>query len=63
MSTEEHMAPALVRAARAVLDWTMADLAERSGVSPVTVRDYENGKFKLRPRGMSCWTRRPALER
>lgn len=53
MSTEEHMAPALVRAARAVLDWNMTDLAERSGVSAVTVRDYENGKFKQRPRGMN----------
>jgi transcriptional regulator with XRE-family HTH domain len=53
MDADEHMAPALVRAARAILDWTMADLAERSGVSAVTVRDYENGKFKQRPRGMN----------
>jgi transcriptional regulator with XRE-family HTH domain len=53
MSVDEHMEPALVRAARAVLDWTMMDLAQRSGVSAVTVRDYENAKFKRRPRGMN----------
>lgn len=53
MSADEHMTPALARAARAVLDWNMEDLAERSGVSSATVRDYENATWKQRPRGMN----------
>ena len=53
MSVDEHMTPSLARAARAVLNWSMEDLAERSGVSPATVRDYENGSFKQRVRGMN----------
>jgi transcriptional regulator with XRE-family HTH domain len=53
MSVDEHMTPSLARAARAVLNWSMEDLAERSGVSPATVRDYENGRFKQRVRGMN----------
>ena len=53
MSVDGHMTPSLARAARAVLNWSMEDLAERSGVSPATVRDYENGSFKQRVRGMN----------
>lgn len=53
MSAEEHMTPALARAARAILDWSMEELAERSGVSAATVRDYENASWKQRPRGMN----------
>lgn len=38
------MKPALARAARAILGWTMEDLARRSRVAKSTVQDYENGK-------------------
>ena len=32
------------RAARALLDWTQADLAARSNLSVVTIRDFEKGR-------------------
>jgi transcriptional regulator with XRE-family HTH domain len=48
-----HMTPSLARAARAILNWSMEDLAERSGVSPATIRGYENGSAGERPRGMN----------
>ena len=35
------LTPALCRAARGFLDWTQSDLAERSGISRSTIRDYE----------------------
>ena len=35
------LTPALCRAARGFLDWTQNDLAERSGISRSTIRDYE----------------------
>jgi transcriptional regulator with XRE-family HTH domain len=35
------LTPEMCRAARAFLDWTQADLAERAAVSRGTVRDYE----------------------
>lgn len=35
------LTPALCRAARGFLDWTQTDLAERSGISRSTIRDYE----------------------
>lgn len=40
---EKHvvLTPEMCRAARAFLDWTQADLAERAAVSRGTVRDYE----------------------
>ena len=41
--SDEHMTPALARAARAILKWSMEDLAARVEVSVTTVRDYENG--------------------
>lgn len=37
------LTPALCRAARGYLDWTQTDLADRSGVSRSTIRDYEGG--------------------
>jgi transcriptional regulator with XRE-family HTH domain len=36
------MTPSLARAARAILNWSMADLAKRIEVGIGTVRDYEN---------------------
>ncbi len=35
--------PAQLRAARALLDWTRADLAEKSGVSLMTIQMFEQG--------------------
>lgn len=40
----EHMSPSLARAARAILNWSMADLARRTGVAATTIRNYESGK-------------------
>lgn len=58
----ESMTPALMRAARAILKWTMEDLADRSGVSRATIQDYESGSSAARPRGMNR-TSRAALAR
>lgn len=38
------MSPAQCRAARAWLDWTQEDLAQRAGVALSTVRDFEKGR-------------------
>jgi transcriptional regulator with XRE-family HTH domain len=35
------------RAARALLDWTQADLATAAAVSPGTVRGFESGRHAL----------------
>lgn len=35
------------RAARGLLDWTQADLADRAAVSRSTVRDFEGGRHHL----------------
>ena len=37
----EILTPAFCRAARGLLDWTQSDLAERSGISRSTIRDFE----------------------
>jgi transcriptional regulator with XRE-family HTH domain len=39
----DYMTPSLSRAARAILNWSMEDLAEKTGVASTTIRDYENG--------------------
>jgi DNA-binding XRE family transcriptional regulator len=36
--------PAQLRAARALLDWTRDDLADKSGVAAVTCIGFEHGK-------------------
>lgn len=38
------IAPAQCRAARALLGWHQTTLAERSGVSTVTIQNFEGGK-------------------
>ena len=44
MVLNEYMTPSLARAARAILNWSMADLAQRTGVAATTIRNYESGK-------------------
>ena len=41
------LTPALCRAARGFLDWTQTDLANHSGVSRSTIRDYEGDRHSL----------------
>lgn len=41
------LTPALCRAARGFLNWTQADLADRSGVSRSTIRDYEGSRHDV----------------
>ncbi|MFN7126314.1 transcriptional regulator [Rhizobium sp. TH135] len=41
MPKAKLLTPALCRAGRGFLDWTQTDLAERSGVSRSTIRDFE----------------------
>jgi uncharacterized protein (DUF433 family)/DNA-binding XRE family transcriptional regulator len=44
MVTAATVIPPQVRAARALLDWSQKELAERAGVAVTTVRDIEEGK-------------------
>ncbi len=46
-SSTANLTPALCRAARGLLDWTQAELAERSSVSRSTIRDYEGGRHDV----------------
>lgn len=39
----EMIEPAQCRAARALLEWTQADLAEKASISSVSVRAFEKG--------------------
>ena len=39
-----NLTPALVRAARGLLNWTQGDLARAANVGPSTVRNYEVGR-------------------
>ena len=41
------LTPAQCRAARALLDWTQDDLAERAEVSRGTIRGFESGQHAL----------------
>ena len=47
-SKKIHLAVVHVKAARGLLEWTVADLAEKSGVSPDTIHKWENRKAKPR---------------
>jgi transcriptional regulator with XRE-family HTH domain len=52
--------PAQLRAARALLDWTRDDLAEKSGVAAVTAIGFEHGKTDPKVSTLYKWKR--ALE-
>lgn len=39
-----HLSPESLRAARALLKWSTLDLAEASGVAPMTINGIENGR-------------------
>jgi DNA-binding XRE family transcriptional regulator len=54
------MTPAQCRAARGLLNWNQDDLAKASGVSAVTVRNFENEKSA--PQRASLQVIRAALE-
>ena len=43
------MTPRQCKAARVLLDWSQRDLANRSGVSVSTVRNFEGGKRDTYP--------------
>jgi len=39
-----EVTPAQCKAARIILNWTVADLADRSNISVTTVKNFESGK-------------------
>jgi len=41
------LTPALCRAARGLLDWSQADLAEQAEISRSTIKDFETGAHDL----------------
>jgi transcriptional regulator with XRE-family HTH domain len=55
------MEAAQCRAARALLDWSQDDLAERAGVSRKSLYDFEGGKRS--PREATIESLRAALEK
>ena len=42
------ISPEQIKAARAWIDWTREELADKSGVSPATIRNIERGKMSVR---------------
>ncbi len=54
------MTPSQCRAARTLLGWTPADLAQAAGVSSITVRQFEDGKIEGERRALKMMQR--ALE-
>ena len=59
------LTPECCRAGRALLDWSLKDLAEKSGVAFTTISQFENGRpahgttQKRRPRPWAWATRIP----
>ena len=51
-----------LRAARALLDWSQDQLAEKSGVGVATVRRLEGQSGKLRTYSETLWKLQTALE-
>jgi transcriptional regulator with XRE-family HTH domain len=49
--------PAQCRAARGLLDWSQANLAEKAGVGIVTVRQFEAGAHEPRRATLDVMTR------
>jgi len=47
MPNANTLLPAQCRAARGLLNWSQAELAERAGVSRSTVKDFETGRHAL----------------
>ena len=41
----QTIAPAQLRAARSLLDWSRSELAKASGVSPETIKNIEHGNY------------------
>lgn len=41
------LSPEQCRAARGLLDWTQAELAERAAVSRSTIRDFESARHEI----------------
>jgi transcriptional regulator with XRE-family HTH domain len=54
------ISPAQLRAARALLDWTRDDLADKSGVAAVTAIGFEHGRTDPKISTLYKWRR--ALE-
>jgi transcriptional regulator with XRE-family HTH domain len=48
------MTPEQCRAARAWLDWTQTELADRSALSLATVKDFEKGKRRPHPNNLAA---------
>jgi transcriptional regulator with XRE-family HTH domain len=46
--------PRQSKAARALLDWSQADLSERSGVKIGTVKDFESARHVLNSKAMGA---------
>jgi transcriptional regulator with XRE-family HTH domain len=51
------LTPEQLRAARALVDWSREDLAERSGVSPNTVWGFEQGRSDPKLSTLNKWQR------
>ncbi|RTL88100.1 MAG: XRE family transcriptional regulator [Hyphomicrobiales bacterium] len=60
MSDKTTLLPLQSRAARALLEWSRGDLAQRSGVSVAALADFEAGKRQ--PYGRTLQDIRSALE-
>ncbi|MGW9329049.1 helix-turn-helix domain-containing protein [Bosea sp. NPDC055594] len=57
---ETPMAPAQCRAARALLDWSQAELAQSAHIGPSTLKNFEGGRSAPMPHNLAAI--RSALE-